>query len=181
MFSSVCLRSARCLSRIGPAITNQRVDGQIHLPSRRPMDLNASPVCLFRKPAEEVGQTLVEQGFEISLRRAVGVELQEEIVADGWSYIKPLANSRGSGHVVTSDFSGFRPRYPPSTEAQTERSGNHQQITAFTVPVGGFNPSVGCQCAQGALRTEPSSSSIEYAPLSCQRLPHPVQLRLFDR
>ena len=71
------------------------------------MDLKASPVCFFRKPAEEAAQALVEQRLKISLLRAVGVELQEEIVADGWSDIKPSANSRESWHVVTGDFSGF--------------------------------------------------------------------------
>ena len=59
------------------------------------MDFDASSVCFFREPAEEVAEAAVEQRLEIPLLRAVGVELQEEIVADGWSQIEPLAHPRG--------------------------------------------------------------------------------------
>ena len=106
------------------------------------MDLDASPICFFRKPAKEVAQAPVEQRLEVSLLRAVGIELQEEIVADGWSDIEPSANSRGSRHVVTGDFSGFRPQYQPATEAQAERPGNHEQITLLSSSDGGFDSSI---------------------------------------
>ena len=86
---------------------NQGVGSLVHLPSSGPMDLDASPVCLFRKPAEEIAQALVEKRLEVSLLRTVGVQLQEEIVADHWSEIKPLAHPLGSRHVVTGDFSSF--------------------------------------------------------------------------
>ena len=39
---------------------NQRVGSLVHLPGRGPVDLNASSVCFFRQPAEEVAEALSE-------------------------------------------------------------------------------------------------------------------------
>ena len=113
---------------------NQRVGGLVHLPSRSPMDLDASSICFFRKPAEQVAETAVEQRFKISFRRAVSVELQEEIVADGGGQLEPLSYPRWSRHVVASEFSGFQARQQPFAEAQADWPGNHEQVAALPPP-----------------------------------------------
>lgn len=57
------------------------------------MNLNASSDCFFSNPAEQVAQALVQQRFKISVRSAVGVELQEEIIANYRRKIEPLPRS----------------------------------------------------------------------------------------
>ena len=96
---------------------NQRVSGLIHLPGRGPVDLDASSVCLLGDPVNRLARPWLAAA-EVSLRSAVGVELDEDIVADSGSEIEPSAYPRGCRHVVPGNFSGFQARHQPFAEAQ---------------------------------------------------------------
>jgi hypothetical protein len=47
------------------------------------VDIDASSICFLREPAEQVAEAPIEQRLEVSLRRAVGVQLEKNIVANG--------------------------------------------------------------------------------------------------
>ena len=125
------------------AAMNQRVDGLVHLPGSGPMDLDASSVCFFREPAKEVARGRRRaSGSRFLSCGAMGVELQEEIVADRGSKIEPMAHSRGRGHVVAGNLAGLQARHQPSAEAQAERPGDHQQVALSAAANGGFDPAI---------------------------------------
>src|ERR1035438_5329227 len=72
------------------------------------MNLDVSSACFFREPAEQVAEAPAEQRLEVSLRRAMSVQLQEDVVANSWRQIEPAADPRWCGHVVSGDLSGFQ-------------------------------------------------------------------------
>jgi hypothetical protein len=121
---------------------NQRIGGLVHLPGRSPVYLDTSSASFFREPAEQVAEASVKQRTEISLLRAMGVELQKDIFANGRGQIKPLAYARGRWQIVTGKFARFQARQKSSAESQSERSGNHQQVALPAAANPGFGSAI---------------------------------------
>src|ERR1035441_7828814 len=94
------------------------------------MNLDVSSACFFREPAEQVAEAPAEQRLEVSLRRAMGVQLQEDVVANSWRQIEPAADPRWCGHVVSGDLSGFQAGLQACAESQPGGTGNHKQVTS---------------------------------------------------
>ena len=99
-------------------------------------------VCLFRDPVEEVRKAAVEQRLHVSVVGAMGIELQEQIVADRRRQIEPTAHARRRGQIVSGDLAGLQARHQPVAEAEAERSGNHQQVALPAAANRGFDPAI---------------------------------------
>ena len=90
------------------------------------MNLDVSSVCFLGEPAEQVTKALVEQRLEVSLRSAVSVELNKNIVTNGRSEIEPSSYTLGCRHVVPCDFPCFQAWQQATAKSQAERSSDHQ-------------------------------------------------------
>ena len=119
---------------------NEGVGRLVHLPGRGPVDLDASSVRLFMEPEEEVAEPAIEQWLAISIRCAVGIELQEEIVADCWGQIEPPPYPRHCRQVVTGNLPGLQSWHQPAGETQAERPSDHQQVTLLASADRGLDP-----------------------------------------
>src|SRR5271166_3369412 len=94
----------------------------------------------------------------------MGEELEKKIDADGGSKIKPPVYTRGCRRIVTGNLAGLQARHQPVSEAEAERSGNHQQVAFSAAFNRGFDPViVGLGTIVGIVRAP--IDLVDYTPL----------------
>lgn len=101
----------------GFTTSDNRVDGRVHLPRRSPVVFDSATLSLFFDPAIEVGETVVEKRIHVSFNSTMRVKLDEEIVANNRSNIKPLPDAIARRHVVARNLARFNARYKTAFKA----------------------------------------------------------------
>ncbi len=75
---------------------------------------------------KRIGELSVKEWLEISFRRSVRIELEEQIFADRGREIKPLMDACRRGKIIARNLSGFETRNESIAEAQAKGTCDHE-------------------------------------------------------